>query len=67
MRKVYQDDFSSAKGNALQAAVASIFDLSLDQVPNFIESPEGYESAIETFYQQLVEDGQCFKILLAKK
>ena len=66
MRKVYQDDFSPAKGNALQAAFASIFDLSLDQVPNFIESPDGYESAIETFYQQLVEDGQCLKILLAK-
>ena len=64
MRKVYQDDFSPAKGNALQAAVASIFDLSLVEVPNFIESPYGYESAIQAFYQRIEEDGQTIKINL---
>lgn len=53
MRKVYQDDFSPAKGNALQAAVASIFDLDLDEVPNFIESPYGYDAAIQAFYDDI--------------
>lgn len=66
MRQVYQNDFSPAKGNALQAAVASIFDLSLDEVPNFIQSPDGYESAIKTFYKQREPDGQCIKIVFTK-
>ena len=47
--KVNQNDFRPGKGNALQAAIASIFQLSLQEVPNFIESPEGYESAIQSF------------------
>jgi len=50
--KVYQDDFSPARGNALQAAVASIFNLPLRDVPNFIESPDGYEVAIQQFYNR---------------
>ena len=65
--KVYQDDFSPAKGNALQAAVASIFGLRLhdDDVPNFIESPFGYEAAIERFYQQRLGGERCVKMQLA--
>jgi hypothetical protein len=60
--KVYQDDFSPAKGNALQAAVASMFGLQLHDVPNFIESPIGYESAITQFHKQL-GGKQCSKIM----
>ena len=48
-RKVHQDDFRPGRGNALQAAVASIFGLELSQVPNFVELPEGYEAAIQSF------------------
>ncbi|VEU35133.1 unnamed protein product [Pseudo-nitzschia multistriata] len=48
-RKVYQDDFRPGRGNALQAAVASVFGSDLADVPNFVERPEGYESAIEMF------------------
>lgn len=62
--KVYQDDFSPAKGNALQAAVASIFGLSLHDVPNFIQSADGYEAAIEKFYRQGDENSKCVKIKL---
>lgn len=41
--KVYQDDFRASKGNALQAAVASLFGQSLHDVPNFITSnPSAY-------------------------
>ena len=62
--KVFQDNFTPAHGNALQAAVASIFGLSLQSVPNFIESPEGYEAAIAKFYQQGEKKGKCVKIKL---
>lgn len=47
--KVYQDDFSPGRGNALQAAVASVLGLQLTEVPNFIASPEGYELSIQQF------------------
>ena len=62
--RVYQDNFSPERGNALQAAVASIFGMSLHKVPNFIESPGGYEAAINRFYQQGVEEGECVKMKL---
>lgn len=50
--KVYQDDFRPGRGNALQAAVASIFGLDLGTVPNFVVLPEGYEKAIENFCKE---------------
>jgi hypothetical protein len=50
--KVYQDDFRPGRGNALQAAVASIFGLDLGTVPNFVVLPEGYETAIENFCKE---------------
>ncbi len=48
---ILQDNFDAGRGNALQAAVASIVGLDLDQVPNFIETPGGYEAAIRDFCQ----------------
>ena len=65
--QVYQDDFSPGKGNALQAAVASIFGLSLDDLPNFIESPEGYEAAMRQFCSYSEGEGNslnCVKVKL---
>ena len=50
--EVFQDDISPAKGNALQAAVASILGMPLSEVPNFIAMEEGYEAAIARFYHQ---------------
>mmetsp|Transcript_11059 Transcript_11059/g.17037 ORF Transcript_11059/g.17037 Transcript_11059/m.17037 type:complete len:138 (+) Transcript_11059:82-495(+) len=61
--KVHQDDTRPGKGNALQAAVASIFGLSLSQVPNFIEMPDGYETAIQKFCQG--GGCNCAKVMLA--
>lgn len=49
---IHQDDFSPGRGNALQAAVASIFGLDLKDVPNFITVEGGYENAIRTFCQE---------------
>ncbi|OQR90783.1 hypothetical protein THRCLA_22512 [Thraustotheca clavata] len=43
---VRQTDFTAAKGNALQACVASLRQLQLEDVPNFIVDPEGYMTAI---------------------
>ena len=48
-RSVLQDDFRPGRGNALQACVASLFGLELEDVPNFITLPEGYEKAIRAF------------------
>lgn len=48
---ILQDNFDPGRGNALQAAAASILGLTLDQVPNFIEMPGGYGAAISDFCQ----------------
>lgn len=56
---VHQNNFDPGKGNALQAAIASLFGLTLDRVPNFIEMPNGYEASIDTFCR----DGE----MIAKK
>lgn len=37
MKKVFQTIVDKGKGNCMQAVVASLFDLSLEEVPNFIE------------------------------
>ena len=63
--KIYQTDFSPGKGNALQAAVASIFGIDLSKVPNFIEMPEGYEAAISTFCHD--RGNECIKITLKER
>ena len=49
---VRQTDTSAGSGNALQACVASILNLPLDQVPNFIHAPQGYETAIADFARE---------------
>lgn len=53
---VYQTDFSAAQGNALQACFASIFEVPLADVPNFIAVQPGsgaggadYLRAIDTW------------------
>ena len=45
---VLQDNFEPGKGNALQAAVASLLGLPLHSVPNFIAAPS-YEDALRDF------------------
>jgi hypothetical protein len=47
--KVFQDDFSPGNGNALQACVASLFQQSLQDVPNFITLDCGYEEGIQKY------------------
>ncbi len=52
MRAVFQTDFSAARGNALQACFASIFDLELAEVPNFLEVAS--QSGVE--YPYVIDD-----------
>lgn len=49
---IRQDDFSPAKGNALQACVASLFGQPLKDVPNFIALECGYQQGIEQYVQE---------------
>ena len=46
---VRQTLFDPGHGNALQAAVASVFGLPLLAVPNFLTDPAGYDSGMRTF------------------
>lgn len=51
--KIYQDNFDPAKGNALQACIASIFSgCKLCDVPNFLEDSRGYEVSIKSFCEE---------------
>lgn len=47
--RVFQDDFSPAKGNALQACIASLFHQELQNVPNFIALECGYIDGIQNY------------------
>ena len=46
--RVRQTDFTPSRGNALQACVASLLNMPLDQVPNFVTLPD-YEQGIREF------------------
>lgn len=49
MKPVYQTVFGSPGGNCMQAAVASIFELPLEQVPNFVENGDEWVEALVSF------------------
>ena len=49
MKKVYQNKFG-AGGNCFQACIASIFELSLEEVPDFCNEYKG-----EVYYEQFVK------------
>lgn len=51
MKPVYQTIFDKPHGNCLQACVASILELDLDQVPNFVENDDWFQ-ALETFLER---------------
>lgn len=56
MKGVAQTLFEHGNGNALQACVASLLELPLESVPNFIEAPGGYLGAVQEF---LAPRGLC--------
>jgi len=51
MKKVYQTIVDKDHGNCMQAVVASLFELELDDVPNFIEEEHWYWKMME-FYRE---------------
>ena len=56
MRKVYQSIIDPKIGNCMQAAVASLFDVPLEEVPNFKEYGGSW---FEIFYKFFKEKGYC--------
>ena len=48
-RAKLQTDFSVGSGNALQACIATILDIELNETPNFIADPAGYMASLHTF------------------
>ncbi len=58
MRRVRQTEFGRGAGNALQAAVASLFCMDLEFVPNFITLKEGYEKGLNEF---ALKNGKSFR------
>lgn len=58
MKKVYQTIIDSEKGNCMQATVASLFDLNLDDVPHFLEHPNPNGLMMQFFLDR--GHGSCF-------
>ena len=52
MEKVYQTIVDKEHGNCMQAAVASLFDLELSEVPNFIEHGENWYNVFDDFIRK---------------
>ena len=55
MKPQMQDDFSAGSGNALQACVASVLELPMGDVPNFIAQPS-YLDALNAFLAGFVNE-----------
>jgi hypothetical protein len=57
MKKVMQTKFGQKQGNCFQAAVASLFELELDQVPDFCNLYKSEEEWFGKFVQWLNKKG----------
>lgn len=51
MKKIYQTIIDKGHGNCMQAAVASLLELELDEVPNFIELEDGGFQLMKLFFK----------------
>jgi len=63
MKKVYQTIVDRGHGNCMQAAIASLFEKDLDDVPNFIE----FESWFSPMYKFLIKNGYDYHGMLHNK
>lgn len=63
MKKVFQTITDSGHGNCMQAAMASIFDMELEDVPNFIE----FKNWFEPMKQFILERGYKYEGMLHNK
>lgn len=53
MKKIFQTIVDRGSGNCMQAAIASLFDMELDEVPNFIEFNENAGFEVMKFVHSL--------------
>lgn len=64
MQNRFYDKDRGLRGNCMQAAMASILDLKLDQVPDFFEGPKGFWTNVMQFLEarglMLFEPGKQF-------
>lgn len=51
MNKVYQTVVDPGKGNCMQAAIASLFNKELNEVPNFIELGDEWFLSMDKYYR----------------
>lgn len=60
MKKVYQSRIEKKHGTCMQAAIASLFEMFIEDVPNFIELGEEWFSSIRNFYKERGYSHCCF-------
>ncbi len=63
MNKVYQTIVDKGRGNCMQAAMASLFDKTLEETPNFIE----FESFFHPMYEMIKKYGCDYHGVLHNK
>jgi hypothetical protein len=59
MKKVYQTIIDPGHGNCMQAVVASLFEMDLDQVPNFIELGDRWFMEFRKFFIERGYEDPC--------
>ena len=71
MKKVYQSRIDKNHGTCMQAAIASLFEMFIEDVPNFIEMGDEWWSEMDYFYKERGYCLSCFnsneRIELTKK
>ena len=60
MTPVYQTIIDKGHGNCMQAAIASLFDEKLENVPNFIEMGDDWFYNLRKFYKEKGYPHGCF-------
>jgi hypothetical protein len=69
MKKIFQTIVDKDHGNCMQAAIASLFEIDLEEVPNFIELKEGWAGALFQFLKErdYTFDGTLYSYLDNKR
>lgn len=71
MKKVYQSRIEKKHGTCMQATIASLFELFIEDVPNFIEMEDSWFIVMSNFYKERGYELCCFnpqgKIELTKQ
>lgn len=60
MKKVYQSRIDKNHGTCMQAAIASLFEMFIEDVPNFIELDENWFDVMVEFYEEKGYSLGCF-------